>query len=297
MTTSGTVAQTQITVEKLITKSILRCGFPSSSITPEILDQARENLYYYIMSLGNDGPNLWTYEKTLLSFNPNQAFYNLPAGTIEILTGLYRITDRVSDSGHLVSSDGQDPAPLVNGDVDSVFVQNSTNGSLTLTTSQPVITLALMSYGDHSFHFVLEGSSDNFVTTKTVQDLGVQSFVDKQFTWFDITIPSDLSQFRIRETGGGTISLRQIIFGTYYSEFKLTRMNFDTYSALPNKQSTGTNPLQFWYNRLIPQPQIVVWPVASNYFGASITLWRTRQIQDVGEFTNTMEMPDRWAEA
>ena len=299
MTTSGTIGQTVITVQDLVIKSILRCGKKSSEITPEMLDQARQSMYFYIMSLSNLGVNLWTIEKLVIAVNPFQPNYNLPLGTIEILNAMYRISTPFSDSSNIFASSGTGVGNLLDQDVTTTFTETSPNGNIYINLGQqntPVLSIGIMSNGTTTYNFVLEGSNDNSTWTQ-IQALGAQSFPDQQFSWFDITSPSGAQYFRLRETGGATISLRQLYFATYFTEYNLTRMSRDTYTSLPNKLAPAGWPLQYWYNRIIPQPQLVVWPVGQDYFSSQMVIWRSRQIQDIGAFTNSVEMPDRWAEA
>ena len=49
-------------------------------------------------------------------------------------------------------------------------------------------------------------------------------------------------------------------------------------------------------NRTIPQPQLYLWPVPSDPF-VQMTVWYSRQIQDVGALQDELEIPQRWYEA
>jgi len=99
--------------------------------------------------------------------------------------------------------------------------------------------------------------------------------------------------WRIIETGGATLQMLQLQWGTAPSEIPLARMNRDDYTNLPNKQFLNNRPLQFWFNRTIPQPKMTVWPTPNTYM-PQITAWCHREIMDVGNLYGNLEVPDRW---
>lgn len=295
MATSGTVAQTTITVIDLLTSAIQRCGKKANEITPEILELARRSLFFYITSLGNLGINLWTIDYQILGLIKNQGSYVLPAGTIDVLNVLYRTTTRVSAGA--VSSAGGTVANAFDGNISTSCTQLSANGNISIdfTTSGTVITVGIMPNGNQTYNLVYE-TSDDFVTWTTVYAPGSVTYVDKSWTYADIAVPITARYFRVRETAGGTLNIRELIFGTNVTEIPLGRINNDDYTNLPNKQATSSQPCQFWYNRLLTAPKLVLWQVPNTYFGA-VVAWRHRQIQDIGAFTNEVEMPQRWSES
>jgi len=73
-------------------------------------------------------------------------------------------------------------------------------------------------------------------------------------------------------------------------------LNRDDYTNLPNKNFTANQPYQFWFNRQIPQPKITLWPTPSNAF-VQMTVWYSRQIDDVGSLNGQLEIPQRWNQA
>ena len=73
----------------------------------------------------------------------------------------------------------------------------------------------------------------------------------------------------------------------------MSRLNRDDYTNLPNKNFTSNQPFQFWFDRTIPQPTMYLWPVPSDPF-VQMTVWYSRQIQDVGSLQDSLEIPQRW---
>jgi hypothetical protein len=82
----------------------------------------------------------------------------------------------------------------------------------------------------------------------------------------------------------------QVVFGTMPMAIPMARMNRDDYSNLPNRSFTALRPLQYWFNRTIPQPNMEVWPVP-NSIQPQLELWLNRYIQDVGDLSGEIEIP------
>lgn len=294
MATSGTVGLETIKVIDLIDHSILRCGIEPAKITAQMLQTAKRNVFLYVSSLANRGINLWTIERSLIGLYPYQAIYQLPVGTIDVLNVNYKQVSRWSGVG--VSSAGGTSQFAFDGDVDTACTQVSTNGNISadMGSAQVITEVAVMTNGNQSYNLVFESSEDN-ITWTTVLAVGAASYLDKKWAWYQVTMPQSGRYFRVRETGGGTLNIRELVFGKDPNEIPVTRNNRDDYSNLPNKTTTGPVPTQFWYNRIIPQPEIFLWPVPLDTF-VSLVVWRHRQIQDIGDLTNELEVPQRWYE-
>jgi hypothetical protein len=100
----------------------------------------------------------------------------------------------------------------------------------------------------------------------------------------------------MRETGGNTLVVREFYVGNMSREIQMSRLNRDDYTNLPNKNFTANQPYQFWFDRTIPQATIYLWPTPSDPF-IQMTVWYSRQIMDVGDLTDEIEIPQRWYEA
>lgn len=297
MTTSGTVGLTTIQVKDLVTTAILRCGVPSSVITTENLQSAKNCLYYYLVSLGNKGINLWTIEKTIIGLLKNQITYQLPLGTIDTLGALYRVQSRFTDTAAITSSAGGVAANTVDSDIDTACTQTSANGNLRADygSATTVVSFGVLSNVTRTYTLVLEGSDDD-ATWTTVYTPGATSCVDRVWQYWDIDSPRTFRYFRVRETGGAILDLRELALSNYNNEYPVTRENLDNYINLPNKTMSSNFPTQYWLDRKLQYPTLYIWPVVNTDF-LCMVVWRHRQIQDIGAFTNTVEIPDRWAEA
>lgn len=85
---------------------------------------------------------------------------------------------------------------------------------------------------------------------------------------------------------------------TNQTDLTVNRISVSDYSAIPNKLNQGSQPLQFYINRLQPAPVMHIWPVPDGSQAGSITYWRLRRIQDSGTpGSNTMDVPFRFYDA
>ena len=118
-----------------------------------------------------------------------------------------------------------------------------------------------------------------------------------EWTWFDLESSIATPYFRVRATTG-TLIFDEIYTGNTPTEIPLARMNRDDYTNLPNKTFQSNRPLQFWYDRQIPNPVMHLWPVPNSGATTSqLVLWVQRYIMDVGTMTQELEVPQRWYEA
>jgi hypothetical protein len=157
---------------------------------------------------------------------------------------------------------------------------------------------------------VFEASNDG-VTYTTIQTIAppkgeVASFYpDLRWSWYEIISPAAGGSlfFRVRETSGGTLKLRELYLGNNISDIPIARLNREQYLTLPNKGFSG-RPLQFYLERVLDSdstiafaetPRMVLWPVPD--YGSSwnsIALVRHRYIADVTDFNAPIELPIRW---
>lgn len=72
------------------------------------------------------------------------------------------------------------------------------------------------------------------------------------------------------------------------------RMNRDDYASLSFRKSRGS-PREFWFDRAT-QPKMIVWPTPEDDFSL-VSLYAHMQIEDIGDLSNTVDIPQRWYEA
>lgn len=296
MAYSGTFGNKVIDVQTFIDHGARRAGKLAEELTSEQVLSARESLYFLLQNLMNIGIQYWAIDKKVYGLKPDQYQYLLPPQGNDVLNVLYRQMTR--PSGSYSASSGV-ASNAFDNNVETKDVQSAPNGSITVDfgTNNPIYagSIGILPGVSGDFHIILETSSDN-ITWTTLLDTGVEAWVDNEWLWYDIDPGASRQLYRMRETGGNTLNVREFYVGNNSREITMARLNRDDYTNLPNKNFTANQPYQFWFDRTIPQSTIYLWPTPSDPF-IQMTVWYSRQIMDVGDLTNQLEMPTRWYEA
>jgi hypothetical protein len=298
MAYSGTVGTTVINVQTLIDHGARRCGKLAEELTSEQVQSARESLYFLLSNLINIGIQYWCINKTVIGLKADQYIYDLPLGANDVLNALYRRMNRPTpnNTGGYASSAGGVVANAFDNDIDTVCTQNAANGNISVDygTDNPVYigSIGVLPATTASIDCVFEYSADG-LSWSTLYDPGVEAWVDNEWLWYDIDPGQTVQYYRIRARNGSTLSLRELYFGNNSTEITMARLNRDDYTNLPNKNFTANQPFQFWFDRTIPRPKMYLWPVPSDTF-VQMTVWYSRQIMDVGDLTDELEIPQRW---
>ena len=272
MAYSNTVSQTVFNTRKVIENAIRRCKLPAESITAEYVDIANDQLYLLLSDLANMGAPLWCIEKQILPLYDGVGDVVLDTKVVDILNSNFRQLQTVSGVNTTTSTTH---TIAFGGDT---FV--TTVGIKWLAASVPI---------------ALERSIDSIVweTIQTENPVAISG----EWTWFDLESSIATPYFRVRATTG-TLVFEEIYTGNTPTEIPLARMNRDDYTNLPNKYFQSNRSLQYWYDRVIPNPVMHLWPVPNSGADYSqLVLWVQRYIMDVGTMTQEIEVPQRWYEA
>ena len=285
-------------VQVLIDHAARRCGKLAEELTSEQLVTAREALGFVMTNLINIGIQYWAIQKEVVGLTPNKYIYTLPVGSNDVLNALYRTMNR--PTGSYSSSAGGNAALAGDNDIDTYCQQTSANGNIAINfgTSNPIYagSIGILPFvsggGSATWTLILEYSSDG-TSWNTLEDIGTVVVTDNQWKWYDIDPGQSVQYYRIRASGGTILALREFYVGNNSREITMSRLNRDDYTNLPNKNFTANQPYQFWFNRTIPQPEIYLWPTPSNPF-VQMTVWYSKQIMDVGDLTDELQIPQRW---
>jgi hypothetical protein len=298
MAYSGTVGQTVVSVQDLIDHGARRSGKLAEELTSEQIYAAKQSLFFLLSNLSNIGINYWAIGQEVFGLKAEQFIYELPLGSIDVLNANYRTMNRPTpnSTGGYFSSAGGQVANAFDSDVDTKTVQTSINGNLSINYGDfnPVYagSIGILPGVSGDFHILLEVSSDGSTWT-LLEDTGVTTWVDNKWIWYQIEPGANQQWYRMRETGGNTLQVREFYVGNMSREVPMARLNRDDYTSLPNKNFTANQPYQFWFNRTIPRPQITLWPAPSDPF-VQMVVWYSRQVMDVGVLNGQLEIPDRW---
>jgi hypothetical protein len=289
-------------VQTVIDHAARRCGKLAEELTSEQVLSARESLGFVLTNLINIGIQYWAIKKEVIGLSANKYIYALPTGSNDVLNALYRTMDRPTpnQNGGYLNSDGGTTSYAFDNDPATWTQQTSANGSLGINfgADNPIYagSIGLLPYvsggGSSTWTLTLEYSTDG-ATWTTLEDLGATTVTDNQWIWTDIDPGQTVQYYRVRASGGTTLALREFYVGNNSREITMSRLNRDDYTNLPNKNFTANQPYQFWFNRTVPNPEIYLWPVPSDPF-VQMTVWYSKQIMDVGDLTDELQIPQRW---
>jgi hypothetical protein len=296
MAYSGTVGQTVVSVQKFIDQGARMAGKLAEELTVEQVQAAKQALFFILSNLINQGINYWCISKKVYGLKPDQYEYLLPLGGNDVLNALYRTLQRPS-GGYSASSGNAGFAG--DSDVDTITVQTAPNGNIAINfgTDNNIYAgaIGILPGTSGSFHILLETSSDG-ASWSLLRDCGVETWVNNEWIWYDIDPGASKQYYRMRETGGNTLAVREFYVGNNSTEVTMARLNRDDYTNLPNKNFTANQPYQYWLNRTIPQARITLWPAPSNAF-VQMTIWYSRQVMDVGDLYGEIEIPQYFFQA
>jgi hypothetical protein len=272
MAYSNTVSQTVFNTRKVIENAVRRCKLTAQQITSEYVDIANDQLYLLLGNLANQGVPLWCIEKMVMPLYSGNGVIDLPTRVVDILNSNLRYLQQVSGT-----------------DYDDSTTHTVAFGGATFVTTVGIL------WTQYAVPVALE-RSDDFINWTTVQE-ETPTAVAGEWSWYDLDTSIATPYFRVRAITG-TLDFDQIYLGNTPTEIPLARLNRDDYTNLPNKSFQSNRPLQYWFNRAIPQPQMYLWPVPNDQAEVyQITLWCHRYIMDVGTMTEQIEVPQRWYDA
>jgi hypothetical protein len=304
------VGNFRFTLNKLIDHAIGRCKIPRTQIAGEHQIIARECLSLLFAELSNKGVPLWCQERVILPLYQQEAVVELPPGTVDILPGSAFLRYMTRVGGTYASSAGGTPASAGDGDLRTSLTQTTINGSVIVSFVTPTVVnqVGIMANGDQWHNLVFEASNDDLTYT-VLQTIAAPFgehqtlYQDARWAWYEVASPPTEGAlfFRVRETGGGVLDLRELYLGTAPIDIPMARLNREQYYTLPNK-TAPSRPLQFWLSRdlneaenFAERPKMYLWPVPGGESVFScLVLVRHRYIADIGDFNASIELPVRW---
>lgn len=293
MSTSGTVGQTVVSVQKLIDHGARRAGKLAEELTDEQVLAAKDSLFYLLSNMANRGIQYWCIVKNVLGMKPAKQTYYLPVGTVDILNANYRTL--TANKGGAYSTSGNALAAF-NGVGDQICQFSSNTGSIGINngTGNPVYiaTIGILPAVTGTVTIELQYSYDG-ATWTTLEAPGATAWEAGVWLYYDFQTSTAAPLWRVQQIAGPNMALYQVVFGSNPIEIPMARLNRDDYVNLPNKNFTNNYPLQYWFDRNIPQPAMYLWPVP-NSINPQIVAWCHRQIQDVGDLSGEIEVPQRW---
>lgn len=295
---SGIVAGKLFTVQDAIEKAWRRCKLTPDELTHEWQDTARQSLLLRLTALANEGIPLWKVGRVILPCRLGQESVQTPVGSVDVLNLNYRNYTDWGLTSLLSSTAGGVVANLIDRLMNTNFIQTSLNGAVVMDSGSgntiALTIFGLMSYQNQYYQLVIDRSSDGNVWTNVVT-LPQMLFPDSQFVWFDVDGALPYRFWRVRETGGNTLSLIQLVFGAAPTAVPMGKENRDTFSSLTNRTFQASNPA-IWYFDKQHQPIIHIWPTVNNMV-MHLEAWIEMQIDDLGDPSAVLDVPQRWYDA
>jgi len=296
MAVSNAISTTLFRIDDVINHAVRRCKLQPATLDAEVFEAATQNLYLLTSSLANQGYPLWCLEKIVLGPLRAQGQLVLPIGTVDVENANLRTV--TIPTGTAVSSAGGTAENAFDQTLLNACTQTAPDGNISLSyaAATQISNVGVMSNTTQTYTLVFEKSTDNGATWTTAYAPPAQSYPANQWVYFDLDAQlATTTDFRIRETGGATLDILQLVFSNSPSEQPVARLNKDDYFNLNNKTSQG-RPLQYWLNRARVQPVMNLWPVPDGNF-YQVAIIRHRHIMDLGVNTNEVEVPQRWYDA
>ncbi len=298
MPTSGTVGSTIFTNQQIIDHAFRRCKMVEQQIAGEHIEIALEMLWLFTQTLVNKGIKLWNVDPIVLPIYERQATVPCPLGTVDTYTINLRNLNRVT--GTATASEGTADNAF-DGDLTTACTQVAAAGNISMDLgtdgATAIGTFGIMPNVSGTWDYVIEASNDNFVTATTYITKTGQTVVANEWLWEDVQAVSRVTEFqywRLRATGTTVLDVIELYYGNKPNEIPMYKLNRNDYANLPDKFSTG-RPTQFWFDKRRTQPEIELWPNPGAEFTFNqVTGFVQRQLQDVGEMTDELEVPDRW---
>lgn len=295
---TGAVASTatfSLDIDQLINKAFRRLG--GEQVTGLEIRSAKQQLNLIGMNWGNKGINLWTVDQELLALVQGKTSYTLPADTVDVLEMSRRSVTRVTD-GTAASSAGGTASYAFDGDFSTTCTQTSADGNISYVYStETIIQLFGIRFNTAgTFSLVWEASNDSFSTIDATTTISSADYLADTTYWFQPSVIVSATDYRVRETGGGTLDAEEVYFVNNLSDIPLSRIARDEYLNQVNKNSEG-DPVQFYVDRQRDAPVLYIWPLSNTSANTILVYNRARRIKDFTSYSGLVDAPPRFIQA
>ncbi|MGL5716276.1 MAG: hypothetical protein ACRCX2_24875 [Paraclostridium sp.] len=288
-TTSGRYTFQVIEVEVIIREAFERIGILGEFVEAQKLLAARNSINFLLLEWMNKSVNLWTLQSTYLALTPNQGQYTLTDTISDVIQANLRTFTRQLN-GTATASNGGIALNAFDGDPQTVCDAGN-NGNISYDygagVTQQINFIGVQSSVTRNYTLLLEISVDN-LNWNVLHTIPAQTFIDGVTVWIDVPIPVNARAYRIRETGGIQLSLRELYFNNNVLDMPISNVSRYEYYTYPNKNLQG-RPSVFYFDRQIT-PVLNIWPVPTNQYNCMQYTF-TKMMQDVGAFTNSLQIP------
>lgn len=294
MAFSNTISETVFKTQKVYDHAFRRAKIPPQKITREYLKTAQDLLYMILSTLANKGLALWAIQTHILPMYYGKQTVPCPDGTVDVLNTNIRKLSRLLN-GTATSSEGT-AANAFDEDIETACVQVAAGGWIAyeFETASAVTNFGILPGATGTWSFTIEGSNDAGATWTVVNTQTAVSMVDGEWYWWDVQGIIEYDMMRLKATAPTVLDVRELVFANTPQEIPLAKINRDDYQNLPNKTFLG-RPVQFFFDKQIRVPNLVVWPAPQEEFTfQQIMVTTQRYIMDPGSMQQELEVPQGW---
>lgn len=294
VTTSGTVAQTRFTTQQLIDHAFRRCGIQPSTVSGENLETARELLFMTLSALAAKGIALWCVEKQLVGLNEGVAAARCAEGTVDILDVALRSTTRIESTA--ANNALASLANVIDDDIETSSDLGVLGDAITLTLTEDshVTSIGILPGVSATWDMTVECYQSGAWVTVGDATVTVEDF---QWLWIPVEGVTRASKVRLSVAAGASFIVRELYAGTSGREIPLSKISRTDYARTTTMDTLG-RPVQFWLDKRREQAYLTLWPTpSSDMTFQHLVVYTQRHVQDVGEFYQIIEVPQRWYKA
>lgn len=285
--TSGTVANTRITVQQLIDFAYRNCNFYAEQITPELVNAARQALYYDLINLTNKGVNLWLLDELLLGSISRQRELVMPKGVSDIREFNYFNENR----REAASSDSSGLNLTAVKDLNTEYTIPAGGEVVLGYPNSSFLRAGFFSKTPNATLEVYASDAELGVYEKVLDAFGPLS--NSGWAYKKIDASPEKTYWKFVNNNTFAVDVNALVFGKGQNTVPIARLNRNDYYDLPNKnRQSGGNSLQFYLDRGLT-PTAYLWTVPNTDFEL-FELYVEYQMMDVGKLTNEISVPDRW---
>lgn len=268
---SGKTGQATLDTMTVITQAIRRCRVRPAMISDEMIQSARDELQLLLTSdLALRGIQLFAVDTVLMAMIPGKANMTMPAGTIDILNANYRYMN---------------------------CFQRGSNPVYTPVSSTQVTTIGI-TWSGPSTSILIQFSEDGIDWETLRTETPDASAGDTTLYDLDGSVPALYWQVVVNPMPNPPLFIAEVAFYGTLSQTPMSSYSRDDFANLSNT-FFGGRPFQYWLDRQEPWPIMRLWPTPQNNdaLNACLIIWRKRQIADVGELSDRLNVPNRWLTA
>lgn len=303
--TSGNYNFQSIEVELLIREAFERIGILGEFVEPQKLESAKRSINFLLLDWMDKSINLWTLKGEYQGLVTGQRQYVLSNTVSDIIQVNLRTSSRQlngvaqTNTGNTYDNGGGgNPQDAFDGNPNTSCIQNVADGNISYDygvgntgyiTFVGITSAALLSY-----EIIIEScplDPTDIASWKPLLFVPAFEYPVGIPVFYDIPTPVNARAYRIRAAAqSDDLNLTEIYFNNNTFDFALSNVSRYEYNTYPNKY-LQSRPSVYYLDRQLA-PILNIWPTPSSQYNCLFYSYK-KMIQDVGLYTNSLEIPAR----